>query len=85
MLCPAGGFTIIKVAKPHQDMRFDVPTIGVGTLQSILQAGGKTLAIEADRTIIVDESEVIKFADRNGMTIVALHDEPSQVTVTDAA
>ena len=37
-LCPAGGFTVVKIAKPQQDMRFDVPTIGVGTLQAMREA-----------------------------------------------
>ena len=50
-LCKAGGFTVIKVAKPQQDMRFDVPTIGRGTLQTMLEAGGRVLAVEAHRTI----------------------------------
>lgn len=71
-LCSQGGFTIVKVAKPQQDMRFDVPTIGEGTIQALLAAGGKCLAIEAGKTIIVDQPEVIRLADRHGLTIVAL-------------
>lgn len=73
-LCKAGGFTVVKVAKPQQDMRFDVPTIGLGTLQSLVQAGGKVLAVEADKTILVDEHEVVAFADRHGLAIVAVHE-----------
>jgi DUF1009 family protein len=45
-LCRKGGFTVVKVAKPQQDMRFDVPTIGLGTLETIAAAGGRVLAIE---------------------------------------
>jgi len=71
-LCPAGGFTVVKVAKPQQDMRFDVPTIGLGTLEALSQSGGKVLAIEAGRTIILDQPEVIDFADRKGLIVVAL-------------
>lgn len=71
-LCPSGGFTVVKVAKPQQDMRFDVPTIGIGTLQSIVAAGGSVLAIEADKTIVVDEPEVIEFANRNKLVITAV-------------
>lgn len=71
-LCSQGGFTIVKVAKPQQDMRFDVPTIGQGTIEAIHAAGGKCLAIEAGKTIIVDQPEVIRLADRHGLTIVAL-------------
>jgi len=72
-LCDA-GFTLVKVAKPQQDMRFDVPTIGLGTLESLVQAGGKVLAVEADKTILVDQAKVVDFADRHGLSIVALRD-----------
>jgi UDP-2,3-diacylglucosamine hydrolase len=71
-LCPAGGFTVVKVAKPQQDMRFDVPTVGCSTIESLHAAGGRVLAIEADKTIIVDEPDVVELANRHGMTIVAL-------------
>lgn len=71
-LCRRGGFTVVKVAKPQQDMRFDVPTIGTATIESLKQAGGRVLAVEADKTIILDEAETISLADRYGMTIVAL-------------
>jgi DUF1009 family protein len=74
-LCGAGEFTLVKVAKPQQDMRFDVPTIGMGTLQTMADAGGRVLAVEAGRTIIVDEPEVIDFANRRRMVIVALQPE----------
>jgi len=71
-LCPQGGFTVVKVAKPQQDMRFDVPTIGVGTIESLIAAGAGVLAIEAGRTIVVDRSEAVALADRHGLVIVAL-------------
>ncbi|MDA7978876.1 MAG: UDP-2,3-diacylglucosamine diphosphatase LpxI [Pirellulales bacterium] len=71
-LCRAGGFTIVKVAKPQQDMRFDVPTIGRGTLETMATAGATVLAVQADKTIIVGEDQVIDFANRNKMVIVAL-------------
>ena len=45
-LCRKGGFTVVKVAKPKQDMRFDVPTIGLQTIQTMYEAGGRVLAIE---------------------------------------
>ncbi len=70
-LCPHGGFTLVKVAKPQQDMRFDVPTIGVGTIDSLAAAGASVLAIEAGKTIIVDEAEVIRLADKHGLAIVS--------------
>jgi DUF1009 family protein len=71
-LCPQGGFTIVKVAKPQQDMRFDVPTIGVLTVESMLAAGASVLAIEAGKTIVVDEAEVVAKADQHGLAIVAV-------------
>ena len=73
-LCPQGGFTVVKVAKPQQDMRFDVPTIGVGTIESLVAAGASVLAIEAGRTIVVDRNEAVALADRHGLSIVALSD-----------
>jgi DUF1009 family protein len=76
-LCGAGGFTVVKVAKPQQDMRFDVPTIGMGTLETLVAAGGQVLAIEAGRTIIIDESQVVEFANRHKLVVVAL-DEAGQ-------
>jgi len=71
-LCRAGGWTLVKVAKPRQDMRFDVPTIGVTTIDNLHKAGARVLAIEANRTIVIDQPDVVALADRYGMTIVAL-------------
>ncbi len=70
-LCRRGGFTVVKVAKPQQDMRFDVPTVGVKTLESIAESGGKVLALEADRTILLDGEEFIHAADRLKISVVA--------------
>ncbi len=70
-LCPAGGFTVVKVAKPQQDMRFDVPTIGMSTIETLHRAGGRVLAIEADKTILIDRDETLALADRCGLCIVA--------------
>lgn len=70
-LCPAGGFTVVKVAKPRQDMRFDVPTVGCTTVESLRQAGGRVLAIEAGKTIVLDQEQTVALADRYGLTIVA--------------
>lgn len=71
-LCPQGGFTVVKVAKPQQDMRFDVPTIGLQTLETLVTAGGSVLAVEADKTILVDQEEVLQFARRHQLTLLAL-------------
>ncbi len=73
-LCPAGGFTVVKVAKPQQDMRFDVPTIGLGTLETMVQAGASVLAVEAGKTILLDQADVIAYADRHKLIIISLPD-----------
>jgi len=71
-LCPAGGFTVVKVAKPQQDMRFDVPAFGTQTLETMIQAGARVLAVEAQRTILLDQPQVETLARRHGITIVAV-------------
>ncbi len=75
VLCRAGGFTVVKVAKPQQDMRYDVPTVGMRTVENIASSGGSVLAVEAGRTILLDGPEVIDFADRHGLVIVAIDEE----------
>jgi DUF1009 family protein len=77
-LCRAGGFVVVKVAKPQQDMRFDVPTVGCTTVEPMSRAGGRVLAIEAGKTIVLDEADTIALADRHSISIVAL--SPDQVT-----
>lgn len=71
-LCKQGGFTVIKVAKPNQDMRFDVPTVGCRTLETMAKAGGKVLAIEADKTILLDNAEFCQLAQQLGIRVVAI-------------
>jgi DUF1009 family protein len=73
-LCPAGGMVVVKVAKPQQDLRFDMPTIGVGTLESLAAAGAAVLAIEAGRTILVDSPDLADRARRAGITIASFTD-----------
>jgi UDP-2,3-diacylglucosamine hydrolase len=71
-LCPRGGFTVVKVAKPQQDMRFDVPTVGPTTIENMKKAGGSMLAIETGRTILLDAEQTIAAADKAGITILSL-------------
>ena len=66
------GFTAIKVARPNQDMRFDIPLVGLGTLKALADAGGRVLALEADRTLLMDREEIIKFADEKGISIAII-------------
>ena len=69
-LCKKGGWTLIKVAKPDQDMRFDVPCIGPDTIRSLAQNSGKCLVVEKEKTIIIDKPETIELANRLGIAIV---------------
>ncbi len=69
--CPRGGWVLVKVAKPNQDMRFDVPTIGPETIENLHRNGAKLLVVEAGKTVIVDEEAVRAKADRFGITVVA--------------
>ncbi|GIW82436.1 MAG: hypothetical protein KatS3mg105_4243 [Gemmatales bacterium] len=71
-LCSSGDFVVVKVAKPQQDMRFDVPTVGVSTIRTMRRAGGRVLAVEAGKTIFIDQEETVALANRYGITIVAL-------------
>jgi DUF1009 family protein len=69
-LCKSGGWTLIKISKPSQDMRFDVPCVGPDTIRSLAKNGGKCLVVEAGKTIIIDKPETIKLADQLGITIL---------------
>lgn len=73
--CPRGGFTLLKLAKPQQDMRFDVPTIGPGTVQQMASAGGKLIAIESNKTILLERELTLETARRLGVGIVAVSEE----------
>ena len=65
------ALTVIKVAKPNQDMRFDVPVIGVATIQTMQAAGATCLAIEAGKTLLFDPAAIIAAADLASIAIVA--------------
>ncbi len=69
-LCKNGGWTLIKAAKPNQDMRFDVPCVGLDTIRSMAKYGGKCLVIEAGKTIIIDKPETLRLADEFGIAIL---------------
>ncbi len=67
-----GGMTVVKVAKPKQDMRFDIPVVGLRTIQSLVRAGAKCLAIQADKTLFIDQDASIRLADKKGIVIAAV-------------
>ncbi len=80
-LCQRGSFTVVKVAKPQQDMRFDVPAIGVQTIQAMHESGGRILAIESGMTIMLDRDEVIDLANKFGIAIVSLNAEELKLRI----
>ncbi len=69
-LCRAGVWTLVKTAKPNQDMRFDVPCVGPDTIKALADNKAKCLVVEAEKTIIIDKEETIKLADKLGIIIV---------------
>ncbi len=66
------GATVVKMSKPQQDMRFDIPVVGRGTLQLLREVKASVLAVEAERTVILDREELIRIADEAGICVVAL-------------
>jgi DUF1009 family protein len=67
----ARRLTVVKVAKPNQDMRFDVPVIGISTVEAMIRAGASCLSIEATRTLLFDRDALLKRASGAGIAIVA--------------
>ncbi len=73
-----GPVVVVKVAKPNQDQRFDIPTVGMSTLESMLPQSnnhkeyGGVLAVEAKETMIVERDEMVKFCDAHNMSLVAV-------------
>jgi hypothetical protein len=63
--------TVVKVAKPEQDMRFDVPVIGMATVETMIQAGASCLSVEAGRTLLFDRERLLERAGEAGIAIVA--------------
>ena len=66
------ALTVVKQAKPRQDMRFDVPVIGQRTVESMIEAGATCLAVEADRTLLFDLDTILDLANRAAVAIVAI-------------
>jgi DUF1009 family protein len=67
----ARRLTVVKVAKPHQDLRFDVPVVGVPTIETMRRVGATCLCIEAGRTLLFDREAMIAAADAAGIAVVA--------------
>ena len=66
------GIVVIKVTKPRQDMRFDVPVIGPDTIMLLREVKASCLAIEAKKTLIIDKEETLKIANEAGIVVAAI-------------
>jgi hypothetical protein len=66
-----GKLTVVKVAKHDQDMRFDVPVVGIPTIQTMMEAGATCLCVTANKTLMFDRDEMVRLADKNGIALVA--------------
>ena len=67
-----GRIVVVKVSKPKQDMRFDIPVIGLETIRNLIKAKASCLAFEAGKTLFIDRKASIRLADKRGISIVAL-------------
>jgi DUF1009 family protein len=63
--------TVVKVAKPNQDLRFDVPVIGMATVETMIRAGATCISVEAGRTLLFDHDSLLERASQEGIAIVA--------------
>jgi len=66
------GLVIAKAGRPAQDMRFDIPVIGLNTIKTLIRARVTCLAIEAQKTLIIDMQSAVALADRKGIAVVAI-------------
>lgn len=64
------GLVVVKVAKPKQDFRFDLPTVGLQTLKTLLEAGVTAMALEAEKTLLFDSEEFVREANRHKIAVV---------------
>ena len=67
-----GRLTVVKIAKPNQDMRFDVPVVGVPTVKSMIEAGATCLCVTAGKTLLFDRDEMLQLADEHRIAVVAV-------------
>ena len=70
-----GKLTVVKVAKPDQDMRFDVPVVGVPTVEVMIKAGATCLSVSAGKTLIFDREKMLKLADKHDICVVGSRTE----------
>lgn len=66
------GAVVAKVAKPQQDQRFDIPTIGLQTMQNLVQVGAQALVVEAEKTFFIQQDQVLQLANEHGIVIMGM-------------
>lgn len=66
---------VVKVSKPNQDLRFDIPAVGLDTVRTMARVKASVLAVEAGKTLIFDKTKMITYADQSGISIIALENE----------
>jgi len=66
------NFVVAKVGRPKQDMRFDIPVIGLATMKALARSGATCLAIEAGKTLFLDKKAALAYADRKGLCLIAV-------------
>ncbi len=69
-LCKKGGWTLLKAAKPNQDLRFDVPCIGADTIESLAKNNARCVVVEAGKTLILDKPQTLAIADQLGIAVI---------------
>lgn len=72
------GAVIVKVSKPRQDMRFDVPVVGLDTIRSMLEVKARVLAVEAEKSILLEKEKLVKEANEGGIAVVGFKDNSAQ-------
>jgi hypothetical protein len=77
------GVRVVKVAKPGQDMRFDVPVVGVSTIEAMKAVGASLLSVDAGRTLMIDGAAIIKAADEAGIALVGRHSKDTRTEDQD--
>jgi hypothetical protein len=70
-----GDIVVVKACKPTQDVRFDLPAIGPNTIRTMAEVGGRVLAVEAGRTVMMEKDEFLRLADEAGIAVVAVTEE----------
>jgi DUF1009 family protein len=68
---------VVKVSKPDQDLRFDVPSVGLGTVKVMAEVKASVLAIEAGKTLLFDKTQMMDFADRSGISVISIKEDGS--------